>query len=222
MNKEALEQPKTKQENLNQWQDELNNIFPTGVPEMSVWTTFSEIVNTLKFIGEGKQTCMILTSGLGNIDLKSAEPAIEPDCINLSSGGVIIIAKPERLIFQSFPNQNREWSYFRLETATLQPVTNCFDEWCREKITLLQDGEYDPDPSIVNYFDSVEEPELIGCRSVFRYTKSSLVIFVRSLIDNKFIEDSLYKKMNTDDYREFISEMINQIAQKKAVEHEEM
>ncbi len=214
MNDKASEEHlKNKEENLNQWQDVLRNIFPTGLPEKYGWSSFSRIVNTLNILAEGKQTCIIFTPSGGWMELGTAEPASEPGCIKISDEGSNIIIKPESLIFQSFPNQNLEWSYFRLETATLQPVSDHFTERFNEELTLLPNGEYD-NSSVYVGFDSYEQPELIGCERVMRFTKGIFVIFVKFSIYSSYIDhkDSPHNTMNTDEFREFVSECINHVA----------
>lgn len=220
MTKEALENyKKFREENIKHWSNLLNNIFPFGIPESAVWTDKLAITYVLDALGEGAQTCHMFVPTGGGTDLAGAKEAFEEDCIEIKGGGGSEIVKPTKLIFQSFPNQPNNWAYFRLETDELEPISDYFYEGLSEGLTLRQDGVYE-DVSLFDYYDEEEQPELIGCRRVVRYTKSAFVIFAKTSLYNNLKGkldgyNGKHNEMNADQFKEYISKLLE-----KAVEME--
>lgn len=85
----------------------------------------------------------------------------------------------------------------------------------------MPNGEYD-EPDVFEYFNSYENPELIGCERVIRYTKASFVVFAKASTYNDIpsTTDGRHNRGNAAEFRKYISKMIEAVDQLKAENQE--
>lgn len=209
------------EKNIAEWDSLLNKLFPSGIPETAFWDNESEIIETLNAIGEGGHVVHLFFPSGGGLDLSGAEMANEAGCIEIVTEGSGTIVKPDRLIFESYPGQPNDWSYFRLETKELQPISERFSmvSGLHEALVLRTDGQYD-DVGHYAFYEPEYNPELIGCRRIARYSKSAFVMFAKSSPYNNIPDtyDGRHNKMNSVEFREYISKMLNLLIEIEAGE----
>lgn len=193
------------EKNKEDWIIILSRIFPAGIPERYEWKDLPSIVNTLQTIGSIRNSNHMFYPTGGGLDIEGSRLSREEGCIEINTGGLIDVLRPNRLIFHSFQS-DAEWFYFRIETLELKPsgvyeVTNRSDE----EVLEIQPGEY---ISRV-YWDQgewqgKELPET--ARVVTRHFSGSFVIFRKTSMYNltSSTYDGRHDKMSDDEFREYI------------------
>lgn len=158
---------------MTEWQLILNEIFPNGIPQFSIWADNNEIIKVLNKLGSFDNSNHLFYPDGGGMDLNGASKSYEKICIEISTGFNEIIS-PKKLTFHSFANL--EWSYFRIELNEL-PQTKVYDydlvfseELCElEPLHYVSREYWDMDA-----YD--DEPLPKGTRLIERRLKGSLVI----------------------------------------------
>lgn len=98
-------------QNLLQWQEVQEQLFPTIIPTHAEWHDINDIVNVLKLLGKYNSQNHTFFPDAGGLDLTSADLSYEKDCIELHFSALVYIVKPKRLSFE-FINNEIEWNYF--------------------------------------------------------------------------------------------------------------
>ncbi|MCY9763258.1 serine/threonine protein kinase [Paenibacillus alvei] len=171
---------------LPQWEKLILSLFDSAnIPQRKEITRKSEIIRILNAIGKSKVANHTFLPDGGGQDLTGCGESSETGCIELDLSGVVI-AKPYKLIFQSFPDASVEWSYFYLLTDSLKPsgvngdresIKHC------EYLTEIRTGEY-IDRAYAEYgeYKGKRLPE--SARMVNRILNGNFVIFSKASIYN--------------------------------------
>ncbi len=201
-----------RQKNLAQWETTLKELFPEGIPLTVEWRDLSSIISILNKLGSIpslNHTFMPLSGGL---DLTGAKMNVEQGCIELEFGGIIDVVKPKFLKFYSFPGNDLEWAYFRLETGGILPSEVYEDNTFNyEELTELTPGEYiDRSWMDHGYYgydqEGNEQPLPETARVVSRVFEGAYVIFSKGSIYNSVsgTYDGRHNKMSDPDFYEYI------------------
>jgi len=174
-------------QNLLQWQEVQENLFPTIVPTHAEWTDINDIVNILKLLGKySSQNHTFFPDG-GGLDLTSAQISHEKGCIELHFDGLVYIVKPRRLSFE-FINDEIEWNYFSLEAESLPAITpNYPAEYYSEEFCELYALDYQP----LKLFETLSKDELerLRPRHITRFLHGTFVLFHKDSIYNHLISE---------------------------------
>ena len=137
---------------------------------------------------------------------------VEPGCIELDTEGLTAVLKPARLLFESF-GADPQWDYFRLETSALEP-SGVYEEASAggEEVTEIPGvGYVERWHWDENEYEERSLPK--GSRVVSRYFGGAFVIFQKTSFYNQISAtyDARHDKMSADRFREYISELIQQV-----------
>jgi hypothetical protein len=180
-----------KEDNLNEWEEVLKEIFKGPIPESWSWTGKKDIVRVLYFLGRNPELNRTYLPDGGWLPLKRGEDSAEPDCLDLHFvDHPVCIVKSRTLTFQSF-GRAYEWAYFRLETKTLEP-SGWYEnlKGIKEELTEISPGDYADrkywDLGSYEYDETGREIPLSSrARIVFRYFSGPWIIFVK---DSPYLE----------------------------------
>jgi len=204
-----------------QWKDIQKEIFPSEVPSRAIWEKIDSIVNVMEKLSFTNDLCHVFMPTGGGNDLEGVRLSNEAGCIELDFG-YDIICKPKRLVFESF-DYDEEWNYFRLECDKLESTHYYSESSDRESLTELQPLIYtDINCSEYNDFNGMELPD--GARSIERIlTECSFVVFRKTSTYNKIRStyDARHNRMNTDQFRTYISKGIKQLSDRKKLRKNE-
>lgn len=203
--------PEFIEQQLPLWEALVRSFFPVCVPERSEWTSTDSILQVLNAIGESKALNHTFMPTSGGLDLIKALPSHEQGCIELRLDALPYIVKPQRLIFHSFPSSDPQWSYFRLETGTLQS-TDVYDQLVSsyEELGEIDPGEYIHREHIDSGYYN-REPLPSHARTVNRILSGSFVIFSKASIYNRNngTYDARHEKVGDERFREYIESVIS-------------
>jgi serine/threonine-protein kinase len=187
------------------WNDIIRELFAIAVPVQARWQSLDEIVAVLNAIGAKPNGNHTFQPGEGGLDLTGASTSREAGCIEMHFEGVFVtIVKPTELTFE-FISREPEMSYFRLETASLEPSAVCEDSTIDyEELTELSDGRY----VHRNVMDSDEKPD--GARAVGRQSHGTFAIFCKSSRYNyeSSTYDARHNKMTSKEFRAYIERQV--------------
>lgn len=196
-------------QNLTEWSDLQNDIFPAGTPKSVTWVDKNNILIILNQIAKVTSlNHMFLPDGGGNTFI-SAKLANEKDFIALEiSQKLHYILKPKKLTYESF-GVDTQWNYFRLEIepSNYTGVYEIFPSNCSyEEIVEIEPSSYIQRC----YWDENEYngeylPEFANL--ICRYVKGSFVIFSTRSIYNRVSDtyDGRHNKMSEDEFRNYIT-----------------
>ncbi len=194
-------------QNLLQWQEVQEQLFPTMIPGHAEWYDKNDIVNVLRLLGKyNSQNHTFFPDG-GGLDLTNASLSHEKDCIELHCDGLVFIVKPKKLSFE-FINNEIEWNYFSLETEPLQAITPDYpSEYYSEEFCEISPLNYQP----LELFENLSKEELdsIQPRHITRYLHGSFVMFHKNSIYNNFISQykGEHEKLGLQQFRVQISQL---------------
>lgn len=196
-------------QNLVEWTELQQKIFPLGAPTQATWTDIDAICSVLAEISKVKAlNHMFYPTGGGNT-ITGVSRAAEGGMIELHvSGQGADILKPMKLTYESF-GTTTHWNYFRLEAAPIKPtgIKGALDnESIRETLTELKPGTYASYDrwAYAGYSDDDSLPET--ARPICRYLKGCFVFFsTRSIYNrNPNTYDARHHKMTEVEFREYI------------------
>lgn len=209
-----------KEQNLIDWEKTIKDIFSDNVPKVCVWENKNSIVNILNKVSSINSLNHAFFPTGGGQDLEGASLSWEPECINLISGRVYQVLKPEKLIFHSFKEDDQyEWAYFRLETNKLSP-TGIYESLYKgsEELVDLGTNEYANrkvwDQDFLRYDeDGNEIPLPKKSRLVTRFLEGSFVIFSKASLynNNPNTYDARHNEMTDKDFRRHIEDVITYV-----------
>ena len=163
-------------ENLMQWKEIQEQLFPTIIPTHAEWKNVEDIVNVLRLLGKYESLNHMFFPNDGGADLTDAAIAYESDCIELVCAEKVYIVKPKKLSFE-FINDEAEWNYFLLETEKLKPITMEPDQQDNyaEKVYEISPAQY----IAFEEFENMPKADVdtFKSRYVCRYLKGSFVFF---------------------------------------------
>ena len=194
-------------ENLMQWQEIQEQLFPTIIPTHAEWKNIEDIVNVLRLLGKYDSLNHMFFPDFGGLDLTNAAISYESESIELICGELIYIVKPKKLSFE-FINDEAEWNYFLLETENLKPIVQQEQDEYSEEFYETSPAQYISLEEFENMPKSVIDA--IKPRRVCRYLKGSFVFFHKDSIYNQRI--SKYKgehdKMTSGDFHDTIVKFV--------------
>jgi serine/threonine-protein kinase len=193
------------EKNKNDWKQIISDIFPSGTPENSSWTSLEDIINVLKKVGSIDDLNHMFYPNGGGLDLTGADRSKETGCIELHTGGLIDVIKPQKLSFEKISEDN-EWSYFRIETDALEP-SGVYEsnDGTYEEVTEIEPNQY-VNRSVWDQNEYQGQPLPKTARVISRYFNGAFVIFRKTSIYNKISStyDGRHSKMTADEFRAYI------------------
>ena len=174
-------------QNLLQWQEVQEQLFPTTIPTHAEWHNTNDIVSVLQLLGRyNNQNHTFFPDG-GGLDLTGANLSYEKGCIELHCDGLVYVVKPQKLSFE-FINSEIEWTYFFLEAEPLNAITpNYPKEFYSEEFCEISPLNYQPLALLDNM--SKEDIDKIHPRRITRYLRGSFAIFHKDSIYNHFVSE---------------------------------
>lgn len=192
-------------ENLMQWQEIQELLFPTIIPTHAEWKNVEDIVNVLRFLGKYESLNHMFFPDTGGLDLTYAVISHESDCIELICSELIYIVKPKKLSFE-FINDEAEWNYFLLETENLKPTAlnhGQQDDYA-EEVYEISPAQY----ISLEEFENMSKADIdaLKPRHVCRYLKGSFVFFHKDSVYNKSVSKyrGEHDKMTIGDFHDTI------------------
>lgn len=197
-------------ENLLEWVEIQQKIFPLYEPDHCEWTELERIVGVLKMLGSYDSLNHMFLPGCGGLDLNSANLAKEEGWIELDCG-LPTLVHPTKLCFERI-SDDYQWNYFRLELTTQPPSDNRFktDEYIEEYGEVIDEN--------MNYvripvweYDNLdkEEVERKHARHITRFLRGSMVIFHKNSIYNQLISEykGEHDKMSPETFKVEITKL---------------
>lgn len=190
-------------ENLMQWREVQEQLFPTIIPIHAEWDNIEDIVNVLRLLGKYESLNHMFFPDCGGLDLTSAAISYETDCIELICDGLIYIVKPKKLSFE-FINDETEWNYFLLETDILKPIVQQEQDEYSEEFYETSPAQY----ISLEEFENMPKADIdrIKPRHICRYLKGSFVFFHKDSIYNQKVSkySGEHDKMSSNDFHDAI------------------
>lgn len=167
-------------ENLMQWQEIQEQLFPKIIPTHAEWKNVEDIVNVLRLLGKYDSLNHMFFPDFGGLDLTNATISHESYCIELICDDLIYIVKPKKLSFE-YINDEAEWNYFLLETEKLEPISFEYSQQddYTEEVYEKSSAQY----ISFEEFDNMSKADIetFKPRRVCRYLKDHLYSFIRIL-----------------------------------------
>ena len=194
-----------RERNKKDWKRIISELFPIGVPESSTWTNLKDIVNVLKKVGSINDLNHMFYPEGGGLDLTGAARSTETGCIELHTDDLVDIIRPLKLSFERISEDN-EWSYFRIETETLEPsgVYGENDDVFEEVIEIGPNQYANRSVWDQKLYQGKPLPE--SARVISRYFRGSFVIFRKTSLYNKVSStyDGRHSQMTGEEFRAYI------------------
>lgn len=206
--------------NKAEWNEIQQILFPFSFPERVIWTNIKNILDVLNILAKSHSLNHMFLPRGGGLDLRNACCSTEENCIELNADGLIYIVQPKRLLFESF-GSDTQWNYFRLETSDLATISDQkHAEYDEEPLTEITPGNY-TDYECYKYNDFNGRPLPGSARQVVRILRGDFVIFAKTSIYNKVSAtyDGRHNKVNSDEFREYISRSVSHNLPKKGTKH---
>lgn len=192
-------------ENLMQWKEVQEQLFPTIIPAHAEWDNVEDIVAVLRLLGKYDSLNHMFFPDFGGLDLTGAAISYESGCVELICGELTYIVKPRKLFFE-FINDEAKWSYFFLETEKLDPLTPdfCQQDDYTEEVYDISRAQY----ISTQKFDNLSKADYdrIKPRYICRYLKGSFVFFHKDSIYNKSVSKyrGEHDKISREEYHKAI------------------
>ncbi|WP_339309806.1 serine/threonine protein kinase [Paenibacillus sp. FSL k6-2145] len=173
-----------RESDLPQWENLINSVAGTPVPEETVFTDLEDIKRILKEISKSDASNHTFMPDGGGVDLVGCSDSNEKGCIELDFDAMTHVIKPKKLVLEHFPDVSSEWSYFNLIADELKP-SGIYENNDRyyEEVLELSPGKYiDRKYSEIGEYQGKTLPD--ESRVVLRYFKGSFVIFAKASIYN--------------------------------------
>lgn len=202
-------------ENLMQWKEVQEQLFPTIIPAHAEWDNVEDIVAVLRLLGKYDSLNHMFFPDFGGLDLTGAAISYESGCIELICGELTYIVKPRKMFFE-FINDEAKWSYFFLETEKLDPLTPDFCQQVdyTEEVYDISHAQY----ISTQKFDNLSKADYdrIKPRYICRYLKGSFVFFHKDSIYNKSVSKyrGEHDKISREEYHKAIVKYAEMYQQK--------
>ena len=202
-------------ENLRVWEKTIRELFPVAIPNHCLWQDRESIISILHQVASVKDLNHTLFPIGGGHDIIGVEKSSEKDCLELHTPHSVRIIKPKLLEFNYFP-EHLEWTYFRLETAPLKPITPDIEPFSvKEKLVEIKPGYYGEKEIWEKGYLGYDEKGMRillpqSARLVSRYFKGSFVIFAKSspYHKNHVTYDARHDQMDRKEFRQYIENCI--------------
>lgn len=188
---------------MKEWLIILQNLFPNGIPQYSIWTNKLEIIKVLNKLGSFDNSNHLFYPDGGGLDLSGSKISNEQNCIEIKTAFNEIIS-PKSLTFHSF--ENIDWSYFRIElneipqTSTYDYNVNFSEELCEiSPLEYISREHWDE-------HEYNEEPLPENSRLLQRRLKGTLVVFGKMSPYNAHSStyDGRHNDYSDSEFREYI------------------
>lgn len=183
-------------------------------PSTVIWRNKSQVIEILKqlsilnfnhtFIHEG--------GGMDLIDIREFNEVIENDMVLISFGfNFYHLFKIKKLVWE-LPNEDPEFSYFRLEFDNITPIypetVEELKEW-RKQRNFEYTGEIVSEDLIINTngeYEHYREDDEIALFNITRWFSGSFLIVPKGSIYNSIHNtyDGRHSKFNAEDFREYM------------------
>lgn len=191
-------------ENLLQWQEIQEQLFPIMKPTHAEWTNLNDIVHILQLLGKYDSLNHMFFPNDGGLDLTDASISYEQGCIELCCDAFVYIIKPRFLSFENI-NESIEWNYFFLQADPMPAITQNMskDEYFEE---FYETSPLEYLPLSENNKIVEDNGKVIETRHIIRYLKGSFVLFHKDSIYNHIISKyrGEHEKMGFLKFREGI------------------
>lgn len=197
-------------QNLIQWQEVQEQLFPSYVPSHAEWTDVDDIVSVLNLVGQYDSLNHLFFPDGGGLDLTGASKSYEHGCMELHFEELVYIVKPKRLFYEYIEN-TCEWNYFYLELDELNAVTPDFPiEFYAEELCEMAPLKYHPLEVMENM--SQQDYVRLRPRHIVRYLKGSLVVFHKNSIYNRKVAkyQGEHSKYTVSDFRQYIVQLADE------------
>ncbi|MGF1837712.1 serine/threonine protein kinase [Vibrio atlanticus] len=196
------------EQNLTEWFDLQNRIFPAGSPESVTWTNPADIITIFNEIAKVRSLNYMFLPGGGGNTFTGADYAHEEGLISLKIAEQMYdILKPRKLTYESF-GVDPQWNYFRLEAEPIEKTgvygdrnyVFPYEELVEiEPATYIERYHWDE-----NEYNGEDLPE--GSRLVCRYFEGAFVVFSTRSVYNRVsaTSDGRHNKMSEQEFREYI------------------
>lgn len=201
------------EENIREWKNLLDDIFPQGLPLRAEWNDPAEIVAVLNQMGAADQHHYTFLPSYGGLDLHGAKANGDTGLTELYLGSQVWVGKVANLSFESFGEvDTRYWCYFRLELAELPllPLSPADRDGYLQTLTEIAPGEYRDAHAWDNRFE--EGCELPAqARRIVRPLKGSLVTFAKfcpyNMLGNP--TNAPHERLDRDGFRARIQQLVD-------------
>lgn len=194
-------------QNLIQWQEVQEQLFPSYVPSHAEWTDLDDMISVLNLLGQYDSLNHLFFPDEGGFDLTGASSSYEQDCIELHFGELVYIIKPKRLLYE-YVDKTCEWNYFYIDIEEMNAISQDLSPTCcSEELCEVAPKEYHP----LELFNEMPLNDFrrIKPRHIVRYLKGSMVAFHKDSIYNGMI--SKYKgehsNYTADGFRQLIASL---------------
>lgn len=195
-------------QNLAEWFDLQNKLFPAGSPNSVTWTNPDDIVTILNEIGRVPSLNHMFLPGGGGNTFVGASLANESGLIALKIAQQMFdILAPKKLTYESF-GVDPQWNYFRLEAKKINK-TGVYDRdsyiFPYEELVEIEPSKYiERHHWDYNEFQGEELPE--EAHLVCRYFEGCFVIFSTRSYYNQVsgTYDGRHNKMTEEEFRAYI------------------
>lgn len=197
-------------QNLIQWQEVQEQLFPSYVPSHAEWTDVDDIVSVLNLVGQYDSLNHLFFPDGGGLDLTGASKSYEHGCMELYFEELVYIVKPKCLSYEYIEN-TCEWNYFYLELDELNAVTPDFPiEFYAEELCEMPPLEYHPLEAMENM--SQQDYVRLRPRHIVRFLKGSLVVFHKNSIYNRKVAkyQGEHSKYTVSDFRQYIVQLADE------------
>ncbi|WP_346729813.1 serine/threonine protein kinase [Corallococcus exiguus] len=189
------------------WDDAQRRLFPISVPIRASWTSLESITSTLSFLGRISSLGHLMFPKSGGFDLTGADRAREDGCIELWVQGFFVVAKPVRLMFESFGHEP-QWNYFRLEIEKLPP-TGLYNlaEGATHEDLIDAGGQYHIPGTAPDDEDQEKEAPIKKRKRVFRFfNDGAFLVFQKTAIYNKIPATyrGKHSSISADEFRNIV------------------
>jgi hypothetical protein len=203
------------------WIEVQQNMFQGAIPTSASWTELEDIVQILNMIGVPNINHTFVPTA-GGLDILGAMASHENGCIDISlSREAVWLLKPSVLQFESFA-PFYSVSYFRLETAQLQP-SGIYDDYTfpSEELVELTPMEY-VDRSVWDeqgYYDGGEFVSLDdNARLVKRWFEGVFIVVNKGSLINKLkgrydAYTGQYSRMSKSELRKFVERLTKEASE---------
>lgn len=199
-----------RQKYLPKWEILIKSIFKEGVPEQYEWINLPDIISILREIGKSDALNHAFFPSGGGLDFTDAVQSHENGCIELKFGELTYILKPNKLMFEYFPEGDYEWAYFRIITDNL-PDTGVYENlsFNNEELTELSPLNY-VERFVWDANEFAGKPLPSSARVVNRILNGDLVIFNKASLYNAISStyDGRHSKYGIDGFRTYIESVI--------------
>jgi len=196
------------EQNITEWFDLQNALFPAGSPESVIWRDCENIITVLNEISRVDGLNHAFLPGGGGSTFVGAERAKEKGMIAVKvSERLYYYLKPKKLTYESF-GLHPQWNYFRMEAEEIES-TNTYENDSLispyEELVEIDSGKY---VERFNWdegeFDGEPLPE--QARLICRYLRGSFVIFSTRSIYNLVPDtyDGRHDTMSEQEFRTYI------------------